>query len=124
MPFLGGIASGGSFSGVAGPLGGVTRPSPPVRMAPMLNATQPFPNLGRFRRSLNGITTDAINAPLGGVSLHVFSTGTDLEVADIVSDASGVWDVAIYTEGATYYVWAWKAGTPNVFGASDILTPV
>lgn len=99
-------------------------PAVPGGMRPAPTVTQPWPNLGRFRRSLNGITTDAINAALGGVSLHVFSTGTDLEVADIVSDASGAWDVAIYTEGTTYYVWAWKAGTPNVFGASDVLTPV
>jgi hypothetical protein len=92
-----------------------------IRPAPAV--TQPFPNIGRFRRHLNGLTTDATNAPLGSVSVKWFDTVTDVLVGSGTSDALGAFDFPIYVDGV-YQGMIWKAGTPTVFGASDRVAPV
>jgi hypothetical protein len=83
----------------------------------------PWPNGGRLRRHLNGLTTDATNTPLGSVLVKWFDVATDLLVASLTSDALGLYDVPIYYDG-TFYAWFWKAGSPTVFGGSDRVAPV
>lgn len=91
---------------------------PRQRVQPAIG-TKDSVGISRFRRHVNGLTTDVFNAPLPGATVLVFAAGTDTLVQSVVSDAQGNYDVAVYSEGTTYKVYAKKAGSPNVFGASD-----
>jgi len=98
------------------PAGPFVRPFMPQ---PTLNPTQPFPNIGRFRRHISNITTDALNNVLAGVTVLLFDWGTKLLVGSVVSDTNGIYDFPLYVQGTTYFIYANKAGTPEVFGGSS-----
>lgn len=95
------------------------------RSAPMLAPSDVRAGLARFRRHLNGFTTDATNAPLGSALVLIYDTVTRLLVAALTSDVTGMYDYPIYAEGTTYFIYSNKAGTPEVFGgSSNQLVPV
>lgn len=127
MPVLvGGIANqfGRIGSGIA-PSNGlmvVERPQSPMATARPALGTRDSVGISRFRKHLNGLTTDLLNLPLGGVTVKIFDAATDILVGSLVSDAAGNYDLPTYANGS-YYAWIRKAGSPNVFGGSDILTP-
>jgi hypothetical protein len=72
---------------------------------------------GKFRRVIRDTTLDAAGAPLAGVTVKVFDATTDQKVDQVVSDAAGVYEASVYND-ATYQCIAYKAGAPDVAGAS------
>jgi hypothetical protein len=111
-----------SYSGGGGlgwsPVGAMWRPPLVVRPSP-----PQWLNTNRFRRSLNGYTTDATNSLLGGMLVKWFEVATDLLVGSFITGTDAYYDLPIYADG-TYYAWIWKSGTPNVFGGSDVVSAV
>jgi len=92
---------------------------------PTINPTQPGQAVGKFRRHLNGLTTDASNNALSGATVLAFYSATDTLLGTQVSDAQGNYDFPIYAEGLTFWLYANKAGSPEVFGAtSDQVVPI
>lgn len=129
-----GVAESGSKGSVAkwsGP--GFGRPTPRAgngaqRTGP--NPSGPFVNsqaqLFRQFWLLTGVTRDSAGAALGACTVHLFLTQGDLEVAEMVSDASGNFSFSVGTgTGTKYYIVAYLPGSPDRAGTSlNTLTPV
>jgi hypothetical protein len=86
---------------------------------PTLSPTQPFPTIGRFRRHITNLTTNALNLALGAATVLLYDWTTKLLVASVVSDANGLFDFPVYIEGTTFFIYANKAGSPEVYGGSS-----
>lgn len=70
------------------------------------------------RLVIYGVTRDSAGVILGSCDVHVFRTVDDVEVDQVVSDATtGVYRCAV-AGGLTYYVVAYKAGSPDVSGTT------
>lgn len=67
--------------------------------------------------SVSGITRDADGAPLGGVTVKLFDSATDVLIDEVVSDGSGAYEIATPTGDAVYAV-AYLAGSPDVAGTT------
>jgi hypothetical protein len=100
------------------------QPTPLQRVRPSLG-TKDSPGISRFRRHITWTMTDLLLAPLVGATVLVYDWTTKLLAAQLTTDAAGVVDFAVYTEGTTYFLYANKAGAPEVFGAtSNQVAPV
>lgn len=64
-----------------------------------------------------GVTRDAANVPLGGVTVELFNTGTDQKVLSTVSDANGNYTFSV-TGQQTFFAVAYLPGGPDVFGTT------
>jgi len=78
---------------------------------------------GRFRSlkffgtfSISGVTRDSAGAALAGCTVHLFSTATDTELAETVSDGSGAYSFSLGGNAGFYYCTAYKPGSPDVAG--------
>lgn len=65
-----------------------------------------------------GVTKDSSGVPLGNCSVHLFRTSDDVEIDMVQSDASGNYEFRSATLITSYYVLAYKQGTPDVAGTS------
>lgn len=68
--------------------------------------------------SLSGITRDSTGAVLGGCDVHLFQTGTDIEVGQTTSDGSGNFSFSLGNNAGYFYLVAYKTGSPDVAGTS------
>jgi hypothetical protein len=76
----------------------------------------PLPTL---RIYISGVTKDSTGAVLGSCVVHLFRTSGDLEIDMTTSDAStGAYSFSGVGLGETYYVVAYKAGSPDVAGTT------
>lgn len=92
----------------------VTRSSRVLGNRPFPFRSQPF---SVKTRSITGITRDASGNPLGGCVVDLYMTATDQVQMSTVSDASGNYRFEDAGAGP-FYVVAYKAGAPDVAGAS------
>jgi hypothetical protein len=66
-----------------------------------------------------GVTRDQYGAPLAGVTCSLFLTATRAWIMDIVSDANGAFLLQSFYSPDTHFIVFAKAGSPNVYGATD-----
>lgn len=68
---------------------------------------------------LIGVTRDKLTGvPIAGITVHVFRTSDDVEVAQGVSDGSGTYNLEIPAGSGDLYVVAYKVGSPDIFGTT------
>lgn len=67
---------------------------------------------------ISGVTKDSAGVALGSCEVHLFDTGTDAEVAQMTSDASGNYSFSVRGNSSTSYAVAYKAGSPDVAGTT------
>lgn len=70
------------------------------------------------RYSIGGVSRDVNGSAVGGVTVKLFSTASDVIVDTIVSDASGAFRLLTHLYPDTHYVTAYKAGAPDISGCS------
>jgi hypothetical protein len=71
------------------------------------------------RLGVIGVTRDVYGSPLGGVTVKLFRTADDTVQDTVTSDAnSGAYFITT-PWGDAHYIVARKAGSPDVFGATD-----
>lgn len=78
--------------------------------------------LGKFRKILyNGVslplTKDSAGALLPACAVHAFRTSDDVEVNQVVSDASAQYEIPVYTDDQ-HYVVAYLPGSPDKAGTT------
>lgn len=70
--------------------------------------------------AISGVTKDANGAVLAGCTVQLFRAGDNSLVATGVSDGGGNYTFNPPDNAGYFYVVAFKAGTPNVVGVSDM----
>ena len=101
------IGSSGSPVFVAG-FGGPT---------PMMDVVIPFSQPSRY--TVSGITKDSASVALADCRVEVFETTSRMLRGSVVSDANGAYTLDVTGgEGLTFYVVAYKAGSPDVAGTT------
>lgn len=108
---------GGGLLTTAAKMVGEHRPMAILRQGPSLGV-----RLGTFRKLLyDGVslpkTKDEAGADLPGATVKAFLTASDLEVAEVVSNASAEYEIYVYTD-ANHYIVAYLAGSPDKAGTS------
>lgn len=93
------------------------------------NPSGPFFNSARdkFRGSfsITGVTRDSAGAALGSCVVDLFQTGGDIFIATTTSDGSGNFTLATPNNAGTFYLVAYKPGSPDVAGTTvNTLTAV
>lgn len=83
---------------------------------PGLALLSPPPGARNF--TITGVTRDSTTAALGGCIVQLFRTGDDSFVAQTTSDGSGNYSFTVSDNSSTYFVTAYKAGAPDVFGTT------
>jgi hypothetical protein len=68
-------------------------------------------------RVVSGVTKDSSGAALAGCTVRLFNTATNVLEQTAVSDASGNFSFVVDPTQA-YYVVSYKAGVPDVTGAT------
>lgn len=68
--------------------------------------------------SLSGQTLDATSTPLAGCNVDALSTTKDVVVSSTVSDGSGNFTHTIGYNSDTFYMVAYKQGSPDVAGTT------
>lgn len=120
---LGSVAGSSSrlSGGLAMAAGLMLSDVPPTAMqrVPASLGMRDGPNLGRFRRSLNGFSLDGFGVALAAVTVLIYDWTTKLLVGQLTTDAAGYFDCAIYAEGTTYFYYFNKAGAVEVFTTSS-----
>lgn len=84
--------------------------------------SRPLARLGHGEASrvgFPGITRDQYGAPLGSCTVVLHRTSTREFVHEMVSDANGVFLSQSVYAGEGHYIWFHKAGSVNVYGATD-----
>lgn len=69
-------------------------------------------------RYIAGVTKDSTGAALGGCTVKLFRTSDDVWIATTTSDGSGNYSFTVPNTATTYYVVAYKAGSPDVTGTT------
>lgn len=67
---------------------------------------------------ISGVTRDASGNPLGGCTVSLFSTATNVLREVVTSDANGNYTFSAINDGASYYAVAYLTGSPDVSGTS------
>ena len=67
---------------------------------------------------ISGVTKDSNSAPLAGVTVSLFLTGTNTLMNQTVSDGSGNYSFTLYSPPGPFYVVAYLAGSPDVAGTT------
>jgi hypothetical protein len=78
------------------------------------NHPQNWPN----RIEITGVTKDSAGAALGNCVVQLFRTSDDQIVEETTSDGSGNYRFLTATPQYKHYVVAYKAGAPDVTGAT------
>ena len=66
-----------------------------------------------------GVTRDCTtNQPLGNCVVHLFRTSDDVRIGSTTSDGSGNYSFTVLIDATTYYLVAYKAGSPDVAGTT------
>jgi hypothetical protein len=81
----------------------------------VVHSLRPFPV--RFF-TITGVTRSSTGVALGTCRVELFFTLTDVQADWTTSDASGNFTFKSAQVGKTYYIVAYKAGSPDVFGTS------
>jgi hypothetical protein len=68
--------------------------------------------------SISGFTRDSDGTQLDACDVVLYESATDLPVARTVSDASGNYSMTLGNNAGTFYVVAYKDGSPDVFGTT------
>src|SRR4051812_39653099 len=81
---------------------------------------RPAPQLrcGARNFQIVGTTLDAAGAPLAGCTVRLFRTGDDSLVATTSSDGAGAFQFVLSGNAGTFYVSAYKGGSPDVAGTT------
>jgi len=91
---------------------------------PVSDAWFSFQQTGFSSFTLSGVSRDSTGAILGNCVIDLFLTGTDILQQSTVSDAAGNFWFSLMAPGP-YYIVAYKAGSPDVTGATaNTLQPV
>lgn len=77
----------------------------------------PVPSGANGRLGFNGFTRDASGGVIGGVTVKLFLTATDVKQSETVSDAGGLFVVSTAEAGAHYLLF-YKTGTPDISGTT------
>jgi len=78
---------------------------------------------GQQQKKIVGTTRSSDGTPLGGVVVDGFTTADDVKRGTVTSDAGGYFELCTPQSGSHYLV-GYKAGSPDVAGASqNTLTP-
>lgn len=93
------------------------------------NQYGPFFNSARDRFkgsfSITGVTRDSTGVALGSCVVDMFQTGGDIFVTTTTSDGSGNFTLATPNNSGTFYLVAYKPGSPDVAGTTvNTLTAV
>lgn len=113
-PNSGGMPTRDSSNGAKG-----TGPSP---YGPFFNSAKQKFN-GSFK--IVGITRDNTGAILGSCRVELMRTGGDTFVTETTSDGSGNFTLVTPNNSGTFYLVAYKVGSPDVAGTTvNTLTPV
>jgi hypothetical protein len=73
---------------------------------------------------ISGVTRDAADNPLGGVTVKGFRTSDDAYIGAVVSDANGNYSFPSPYPSTQHYLVAFLAGSPDTAGSTDnTLTP-
>lgn len=93
----------------------VVRSMPAVRAFPTLS-----PDQADQYFSITGVTRDSTGAVLGLVTVYLFEMvgGTPLLTKQVISDASGNYTFTVGDPTRSYWTVTYKAGAPDVAGAS------
>lgn len=75
----------------------------------------PLPTMRLF---ISGTTKDSSSVALPSCSVKLFRTSDDLLMETVTSDGSGNYSFSSVGLGETYYVVAYKAGSPDVAGTT------
>jgi hypothetical protein len=75
--------------------------------------SRPLDSIGRF---ITGVTRDSTGTPIANCTVDLYYTSTDQRVDTVVSDGSG--NFTFGASGGPYYIVAYKAGAPDVFGTT------
>jgi hypothetical protein len=67
--------------------------------------------------TLAGVTRDVNGTAVGGCTVNIFETATNLFRATVVSDAFGNYSVGV-TGGLAFFAVVYKAGSPDIFGTT------
>lgn len=82
----------------------------------------PLPLLGHISGGVSmrifGVTKDSAGVALGTCVVDLFTTANDVKIGSTVSDASGNYEFRGVSQGLTYYLVAYKAGSPDVAGTT------
>ena len=68
--------------------------------------------------ALSGQTLDASSVALPGCKVEAFLTGPDAYIGDTVSDGAGNFSIPVGFNSGTFYLVAYKAGSPDVAGTT------
>lgn len=68
--------------------------------------------------SITGTTKDSTGAALGACVVELFYTATDLPICKVLSDATTGAFTFLIGPNSTYYIVAYKAGSPDVAGTT------
>lgn len=99
--------------------GGNPSVNPGVGAVPFLTGGFYIPSVQPSRQSISGVTRDSGGSPLGNCVVDVYDTKTDIKLASIVSDLAGNYSIEVTgAPGLTFYVVAYKAGSPDVAGTT------
>jgi hypothetical protein len=71
-----------------------------------------------FKYRIIGITKDAAGAVLGGCMVKLYRTTDDVYVDYRISDAGGYYEFGVKDITTSYYLIAYKATAPDVFGTT------
>jgi len=76
-------------------------------------------------KKIIGTTKDSTGANLGSCIVRGFVTATQVCVGQVTSDTGGYYELTTTYAGAQHYLVAYKAGSPDVTGATaNTLIPV
>jgi hypothetical protein len=84
----------------------------PLRLPGFYDPTQ------RIQVAISGYTRDRAGAILPNCEVHLYRTLDDLEMDETTSDAAGYYEFRSAIPVETYYVVAYKAGSPDVAGTT------
>lgn len=87
----------------------------PFGIGPSWQGRIPLP--GAYLR-IFGVTLDSTGTALPGCIVHLFQTADDKFIDQAVSDGSGNYEFRSPSLSTAYYVVAYKAGSPDVVGAT------
>lgn len=95
---------------------------PPMFFPKTRAFTQPPLDTSEQTWRISGVTRDSAGAVLGSVTVYLFLMVPDVQlnptyVGCVVSDASGNYSFTV-AKGSLYWVTTYKAGVPDVAGAS------
>lgn len=99
------------------PVGGLTNCT--IRPCVTSQSVLPVaPQVGNKGYKLTGVTRDSTGAALAACTVYAYRGSDGTLVAQTISDGSGNYTLVMPTN-ANFFIVAFKAGAPDVFGASD-----